>query len=411
VSLRSFTFSRGLAAIVLGGLVLRVIYAYAIVRSAPLNGDALEFEKLANLIGTGHGFIQPFTYDAGHVAQATADKPPLYPTLEAAISFLGGRTWAWHDIVGILAGTSTVGVVGLLGRRVAGARTGLIAAGIAAVYPLLIAADGSLRSEPLSALLVTLVLLTALGLREAPSVRRALLVGALIGLAALNRGEAVLLLALPFALAGMRRGGFATLACVAVLAPWFIRCWVVFDQPVFISTNVGGLLAGANCDATYYGGLLGQWYLGCLPTPHHKNEAQASNELRRVGLTYASHHKSRLPVVLAARLGRSFELYRPRQNADIEHVYEGRSLRVEQAGVLMYYVLALLAMGGVVVLRRRDGPWGVLLSPFVLVVVVSLTAYGFTRFRISAEPALVVLAAVALDALLRRRSGPSGVPA
>ena len=66
-------------------------------------------------------------------------------------------------------------------------------------------------------------------------------------------------------------------------------------------------------------------------------------------------------------------------------------------------MLALLAAYGVVVLRRRDGPWAVLLAPVALVILVTLISYGFTRLRVAAEPAIVVLAAVALDALAARR--------
>ena len=62
----------------------------------------------------------------------------------------------------------------------------------------------------------------------------------------------------------------------------------------------------------------------------------------------------------------------------------------------------LLAAYGVVVLRRRHGPWAVLLAPVALVVFVTVISYGFTRLRVGAEPALVVLGAVALDALAAR---------
>ena len=46
---------------------------------------------------------------------------------------------------------------------------------------------------------------------------------------------------------------------------------------------------------------------------------------------------------------------------------------------------------------------GVLLAPVALVILVTLISYGFTRLRVAAEPAIVVLAAVALDALAARR--------
>ncbi len=403
------TFRRALAAIALGGLVLRLIYAYVIVKSRPLLGDALEFQQQANLLASGHGLIEPQVWFAQHIARPSADKPPVYPLLEAAISLLGGRTWAWHDIVDLVAGTATVWVTGLLGYRVPrggvrGARLGLIAAGIAAVYPLLIAADGSLRSESVFALFVTLSLLCALRLRDRPSVRRAITLGLVIALAALTRSEGLLLVVLlPFGLAGWRRGVISALTCVLVLSPWLVHTWATFGQPVLISTNVGGLLAGANCPQTYHGPLLGQWDLSCLPPATHTNEAVESDHLRDVGLRYARDHAGRLPVVIAARIGRSFELFLPRQQWAMEAFFEGRNEKVEEAGVLVYYVVALLAIAGTVLLWRRRGPWRILLSPLVLVVFVSVTGYGFTRFRVGAEPALIVLAAVALDGIAQRR--------
>jgi 4-amino-4-deoxy-L-arabinose transferase-like glycosyltransferase len=397
------SFRRALALIVLGGLVLRVLYAYVLVGDDPLLGDALEFHLQANALADGHGYLQPFLFHDQGIVRPSADKPPLYPLLEAAISLLGGRTWAWHHVVGMLCGAATVAVIGLLGRRVGGPRVGLLAAGIAALYPLLIATDGSLRSETLYALLIAAVLLAALRLRERPDARRAAEFGVLVALATLTRGEALLLLGLLALVAVPLRGaGIAVAACVLVLAPWLARCWIVFDQPVLISTNVGGLLAGANCDSTYHGAFLGQWDLRCIPPPRFTNEAREASHLRGVGLDYARDHAGRVPVVVAARLGRSFELFRVRQQATMEAFYEGRHLRVEQAGVAMYYVLLALGAVGIAVLRRRRGPWAVLVAPFAAVVVVSVTAYGFTRFRVAAEPGLVVLAAVGLAALIDR---------
>jgi rhodanese-related sulfurtransferase len=57
---------------------------------------------------------------------------------------------------------------------------------------------------------------------------------------------------------------------------------------------------------------------------------------------------------------------------------------------------------GAVVLRRRGGPWAVLAAPVALVALTTLISYGFTRFRVAAEPGLVVLAAVGIAALAER---------
>jgi hypothetical protein len=53
-------------------------------------------------------------------------------------------------------------------------------------------------------------------------------------------------------------------------------------------------------------------------------------------------------------------------------------------------------------LWRRRETLVVLAAPFVLVTLTAALAYGATRFRMPAEVALVVLAAVGADALARR---------
>jgi 4-amino-4-deoxy-L-arabinose transferase-like glycosyltransferase len=404
-------------------LGLRLAYSLLLVKTQPLLGDGLEFHNLAYSIADSHRYAQASFLTPDQVLP-TADKPPLYPLVLALFTLVGGHGWIPHQVAGALIGTGTVAVTAFLGRRVAGDLAGLIAGGVAAVYPMLIAADGSFRSESLYALLIAATLLAAYGLWDRPTVRRALLCGVLIGLATLTRSEALILLVLlvlPAALlaVSLRRAawltGAATVAVLVVLTPWLVRCWIQFDRPVFVSTNSGGLLAGANCDKTYHGEWLGQWRFDCLRPVKTRNEAAASATLASDGIDYARDHAGRLPVVMTVRVLRSWELYRPRQQWTIERFFEGRDLRVEQIGVAMYYVLALLAIAGAVLLRRRGQPLRIVLSPFALVVLVSLGAYGFTRFRIAAEPAIVVLASVTLaaaaDRLARERRAQRLAPA
>jgi 4-amino-4-deoxy-L-arabinose transferase-like glycosyltransferase len=387
-------------------LALRLVYGLVVVKTQPLLGDGLEFHNLAYSIADHFAYAQASFAHPGHVLP-TADKPPLYPLVLALFTLVGGHGWIPHQIAGALIGTGTAGVAGALGRRVAGERAGLMAAALAAVYPLLIAADGSFRSESLYALLIAATLLAAYRLHDQPGAASAALCGILIALAALTRTEAIallVLLVLPVALRATRRREavrlvlIAAAASVVVLAPWLVRCSVQFDRPVFVSTNSGGLLAGANCDKTYHGEWLGQWRFDCLHPVDSTNEAAVSSRLASDGVDYARDHAGRLPVVAVVRVLRTWELYRPRQQWTIERFFEGRDLRVEQAGVLAYYALAALAIAGAVKLRRRGQPLGILLAPLVLVTLVSLGAYGFTRFRVGAEPALVVLAAVTLAA-------------
>jgi ABC-type Fe3+-siderophore transport system permease subunit len=74
---------------------------------------------------------------------------------------------------------------------------------------------------------------------------------------------------------------------------------------------------------------------------------------------------------------------------------------VTYVGAALLFVLVPLAVYGFMLLRRRGVPVWILTAPFITVTLTTLLAYGSARFRHSAELPLVVLAAVALDQLLR----------
>ncbi len=123
---------------------------------------------------------------------------------------------------------------------------------------------------------------------------------------------------------------------------------------------------------------------------------------RNRAFEYMSDHKSRTPVVVLARIGRDWGFYRPADMLDWNE-NEGRPRWVTGLGLAFYYPLLAFAVGGVVVLRRRRTRQWPLLMPPLIVTLGTVLAYGQTRFRVPAEPSLVVLAAVGIAALLARR--------
>jgi 4-amino-4-deoxy-L-arabinose transferase-like glycosyltransferase len=398
-------FATGLALVVAVGLAVRLVYALVVMRGVPVGGDGLEFHILSNQLAGGDGYVQPLIVSPGHVP--TADKPPLYPLLLALPSLLGWKTLVAHRVVSCLMGAALVAGVGLLGRRVAGERAGLVAAALAAVYPLLVVLDGSVRSESLYAPLVAFMLLAGYRLADRPGTGRALALGALIGAATLTRSEGLLLGALVLVVAVLRlprpmrwRPVAATAAVAAlVLAPWVVRNWSEFGRPL-LSTNAGSLAYGANCDAAYYSGQIGSW--PCYPrlaVAPGRDEADLSAQLRDTGARYARDHAGRLPAVAGVRLLRSFDLWAPGSATRLEAGIGDRDLSAYRVGVAAYYLLLPLAIAGAVILRRRREPLGILLAPVVITAVVSVLGYGTPRFRVPAEITLVVLAAVAVAAI------------
>ena len=403
------SFDARLAAVAILALAVRTA-ATLWHRHYPVVGDALTFHLDAHWLATGHGFREPFA------AAPTAEHPPAFIVLLALFDLLGaGGFLAQKLLVGVV-GTVTVVLVGLLGREVGGERAGLVAAVLAAGYPLLWVADGSLMSESLYGVFVVASLLCALKFARSPSPGRAAGLGAVIGLATLTRGEAlllvpllglVLMIGIPPAPPGrrlrLRAGPLAALAgaFALVLAPWTVRNALTFEQPVLVSNNANGVWVGANCRETYYGPIVGLWHFPCYGATPPGDESQRAHEYRRRGMEYLRDHAGRVPAVMLARLGRLYDVYRPGQMLVYESG-EGRPLRSERLGVWLYWLLLPFAAGGAWLLRRRPQTLAVLLVPVVMVTLTALGSYGSTRFRYAAEPTLLVLGAVALGAVARR---------
>jgi 4-amino-4-deoxy-L-arabinose transferase-like glycosyltransferase len=409
---RSFGLRLGLLAAL--ALAVRLFYTLAYSKGVPFTGDAFTYHLVGGQIADGNGFVRPATeaIPSPFGTGPTAEHAPLYELFLGALSFLGIDSVSAQKSVSCLLGTATVALVGLAGRSLAGERAGLIAALLAALYPLLWVADGSLMSESLYGVFVAGTMLLALRFARAPGPGTAVALGAVVGLAALTRGEALMLaalllvpLALTRSLPARRRVALAALsvgATLLVITPWTVRNLTTFEKPVLISTSASAVFAGANCEGSYHGRWIGMWQLECYGALPAGDESEKAAVYRRRGLDYARDHAGRLPLVAAVRFLRVWDLFRPRQQVKYEY-FEGRSRTASYLGLIAYYPLLVLAVAGAVILRRRGAPLLPVLAFPLLVSVTAVLVYGLTRFRFAAEPAIVVLAAVALDAALRRR--------
>jgi 4-amino-4-deoxy-L-arabinose transferase-like glycosyltransferase len=399
-------FRGWLLGIVAVGVALRLVHVLAIAPSTAIFSDGFFFHWVGKAVADGHGYVNPAEFFFKGNSVPTATHPPLYTLVIAAATKLGITGDEAQRSLGCIFGAGTIAVIGLLGRRVAGPRAGLVAAAIAACYPLLIAADGALMSETLYSLLIGLALIAAYRVRDDPGWRRAAVLGVVIGLAALTRAEALLLLpllALPAAWRRWRLLGAVVLATVVVVAPWTVRNWTTFDRPVLISTNDGVTLAGSNCAATYHGRDLGSFDTGCIgPARFPANEARQAAQYRSDATSYAGDHLGRVPVVIGARILRVWGLYQPTRLA---YDAQNRRLAVQEAGVLFSYALIPFAVFGAVMLRRRGEPLFVLLAPVLLVTITCALTYGGLRLRQAAEVPLVVLAAIGMVAAWERWRG------
>jgi hypothetical protein len=411
-------FARRLLLVAIVGLAARVAYGLATKDPSGFKGDALWYHLVANNLADGHGYVAPFRLIPGEGLRLglgttpipTAFHLPLFPTILAAFSLIGLDSETAHMIVGCALGALTVVLVGLVARRLAGDGAALAAAAIAALYPPLVMNDAVLLSESLTGPTIAAALLAALHLHDRPSGRRALLLGLLIGLAALNRSEAVLLVVLlgvPAVLPSksLRLAGLMCLATALTIAPWVIRNADTFERSTFLTTGDGSVFRGANCDLSYYGRGTGSWDFRCLIDARvSRDESILAARWRDDALDYASDHRGRLPVVVAARVARSFSLYpRPSRQVNELEFIEDRPRALVWVALAAYAAVVALAVVGAAAVRDQLPALMVLLAPVALVVIASAAGYGAWRFRQPAEVSFAVLAGIGVGRLLGPR--------
>lgn len=406
------------ACLALVGLAVRFAYvAEGAPRRLPFT-DALWYQLEANFLASGRGFVNPILLAFQHQVRPSAAHPPLYALFLAAGSTLGAKSVLAHQLMGCIAGTVTVIGCGLLGEQLGGDCAGLTAMGLAAVYPGLWIADGGIMSEGLFALCATAVTVAAYHYCRTRSVKAAVVVGATIGLAVLTREAADLLLivlAVPLVLTGPAtaiRPRLVRLAAIVaatgvVVGPWVVRNLVTFDRTVIISSGNGTLL-GANCPPAYYDAGIGLWYLSCyapISLPAHADESVAADDAQRAAITYMRHHLTQVPLVVAARAGRTWELYGPLSDAD-NNRDDGRPHWAVLLSLWSYFIVAPLAAVGMTLLIRRGKNVLPLIAQIAAVTITAAVVWGSVRFRAPAEPVLAVLAAITLSSALRRRRRP-----
>ena len=400
---RPHNFRDRLAIITICGAVVRLaLLIHRWNRGLKLN-DSLWYAAAARGLRNGQFFHALLD------GTPTAEHPPLTPMLMAPVSFLPAPVQG-QRLTTTLFGIALGALVGVLGKKLFDERVGLIAAIIAAVYPNMFVHDGVVMSGSIALVLVVVWMLALIRLLDGPTLRRAALVGLTAGLAALTRSE-LLLVCFASMIATLwhrrdratwLRAGVIGAATLATILPWTIANLGRFERPVFLSTNDGTTLLGSYCDLGFNGENKGGWSLLCVLDDQGTDDASIRSERqRRQAMVYAYHHKRQLPGVMLARFGRMVDLYGVRDMVQGDFG-EDQERPLAWAGVFCWFVLAPLAAFGVVGSRRRT--LGILMTPVAIVLITTFVFYGSHRLRVPMEPTVVLLAAVTIGRLLRRRT-------
>jgi 4-amino-4-deoxy-L-arabinose transferase-like glycosyltransferase len=372
--------------------------------------DELYYTAAAHALADGDGFR--FDTIAGPVEEQGIH-PPMTSVALAPVAAITDDELPMRLLVAAV-GALVVLLAGLVALSVAGPRAAYIAAGLAALYPNLWMNDGLLMSESFAAAGTAAAIWCTYRLLATRSWWWAAAAGVACGVAMLSRSELALLvpmMVVPAILLARtsppaRRLRHAAVACLAaglVVAPWVSSNLRRFEEPVVLSHGDGNVLIGSNCDSTYHGSLLGfhDGFCGVIDDLPEENSKEAAIR-RRKAFDYIGDHVDRLPVVVAARVGRVWGVYGQVQMGRIARA-EGRPMWASMAGLAMFWVLVPFAVLGVWRLRRSGVRLLPLLAPFAIVTANAAAFYGITRFRAGTEVPLVVLAAVGIGYLVGDR--------
>ena len=224
-------------------------------------GFAAEDWRLATAIANGEGFRTQLLY--GEQVTYTSMKAPGVPYLLAlSIKMVPGFPLGWFVVFQAIFGALTCGMLAFLGRKLLGARTGLLAALMLAVFAPHIWWMRHVGQHIFAAAGMVAILLLLYRADEKRSLGAFAAWGAVLGLSAYFSVD-VLLPAPLFALwAAWRARGLgwgralagpavAALVAFLVLSPWTIRNYLVHGEFVLVRTGFGtALWVGNNDNAT-----------------------------------------------------------------------------------------------------------------------------------------------------------------
>ena len=248
---RRFSRRNWLAAVITGGAALRI--AWVLLFPAPYTSDGADYYHLGAHLARGEAY---------HSAAGYAEWPPGYPLVLALHFAVLGVGSLGVTVANLLLFAGAVLVVFALARRLTGEGPARLATLLLALWPNLVAAAGVASKEMvLVFLLPALLLLYLRGLRigeaRTPAGRTAAALGAglVLGFSILTQ-PGILLMVAAFPLFELLRRTplprFAvTMLLLAagtavVIAPWTLRNYRLFHQPVLVSTNGGSVFYRAN---------------------------------------------------------------------------------------------------------------------------------------------------------------------
>jgi 4-amino-4-deoxy-L-arabinose transferase-like glycosyltransferase len=432
VAERQTLFSRAatsLPLIVLVALLLRIGFAWDYVGQNSRQALAAlpflqESGNIAASLASGHGFSSPFRIDTG----PTAWMPPVYPWLLAGIFRVSGvRTYDSFlaaVALNILCSAFSCVPIFFVGKRVGGLTVAASAAWLWAVFPnTILNAFESMWDASVAALLAAIILWATLAIEKSERWRDWLGYGLLWGVALLTNVTLIALLPLLLGWLAYRRRkppsgfgdpaglvkaifakpifafGIAVLCCV----PWTIRNYLVFNRFVPMRSTLGLQMWIGNNENPQEA-----WKEELHPIFNsaeraryiRMGEIEYMREKQREAIEFMLTHPKRDVTQFASRFIGTWSGGTPTPLQDFV-----RTPGLWFRGVLLFnFFVTIGTAAGIAVLWKQRSAY---LFPIVVFPVIFPWAYYLAlvvpRYRLPVDPAVMLLTAVALQAIYGRQ--------
>ena len=362
-------------------------------------------------------FVQHGTF--GFIpGEPSAYTQPLYGFFLIPIYWIFGRNWWAVGGAQIAVATVTAFLVYAIGARVLSRRAGTIAAILATLNPYLVWHDVHLNREVLDQLVAAALILCTLIAADRRSVKWAIAAGVFGGLAVLGNVRLIFIPLVVGAYLVVRNGWSWAPAALVVAAALTITPWVVRNKVevgCFALTTDGRALWKANNDQTYDLLAQGKWIDDVRDPPGHPfpNPEEARDKYLQTGEKihvdecanqgYYQHKTWRFvrdhpgeKAKLAAQAVRME--WDPRTTASATDSGHGAIRSLAQPLYTSFlYALALL---GIFVGARRFV--GLALAVLAYQTLAAMVFVGATRYRVTTDFLIALLAAGAIEWALRR---------
>jgi 4-amino-4-deoxy-L-arabinose transferase-like glycosyltransferase len=410
---------RTLLTLGVAAFVIRLGYVLLAMRHYAPVSDAAHYNEIASNVAHGHGVSSTYPYLWRH---PTAFRPPAYPLLLGAAYAVFGVHVGVAQALNMVLGSLVVVSIGVLAGRLGGPRAGVVAAGLAAIFPPLISNDVAILTEPLALLLLCLGLIACQD-------RRWLIAGVASGLLVLTRPSAQLFVPIIavyiLCTIDWRRAVVYVAAAAVVIAPWVIRNEIDFHHPDLVTSN------GFNVAAIWSAEALAQNHFidpvkdprmasvrdyvapGGGPNYRMFNEANLDAAFRKAGIDGLKENPGDIPKMLIQNVGYLTD-FSWHANANAERI-DGRNLAVRHATLPFVWLVELAGLAGLVLLVRRR-QWLVPIAAAYF-FVVALATVSPPRLRAPVDALFCVAVGVLVTSAIgwwRRRNdvepvAPTGV--